>query len=393
MKLHSIKVSVVSLALIASTPTYAAITIYNDLASFLTNASYTSLEDFSSTTSTGYSLNDFSGSFTGFTLSNVANGDYSGIVTGSYGGATPPSAFDGQNYYGWADRNGDQAPTTTLSFNNPTTALGFDYFNTDYTDGYSITVNGQTHLYAPTNSSGFFGVIATGGETFTSATIQTAFFGGYVDTAGLDNVRVTAVPPPPPAPTSTTYNVKQTYSGPLVQTETLVDTGLGYSNILYHTTVDFTPTNLEVGDPNLFSSGLMTTTDFLYNVDTGVLSCAGTCEFTETLKNGDTIFGALVSHGASNYVLNDDPSTPYPFSQIEFTGEFMITGGTGMFKNATGYGTYTGVDDYVAMTQTLTSTFFVTAVPVPEPENYALLLMGCGLILVASRIQQSKGKV
>jgi len=27
---------------------------------------------------------------------------------------------------------------------------------------------------------------------------------------------------------------------------------------------------------------------------------------------------------------------------------------------------------------------------VPEPENYALLLMGCGLILIASRVQQSK---
>lgn len=31
--------------------------------------------------------------------------------------------------------------------------------------------------------------------------------------------------------------------------------------------------------------------------------------------------------------------------------------------------------------------------PVPEPENYALLLMGCGLILIATRVQQSKGKV
>ncbi|MFQ6332930.1 PEP-CTERM sorting domain-containing protein [Methylophilus sp. 3sh_L] len=180
-----------------------------------------------------------------------------------------------------------------------------------------------------------------------------------------------------------TYNVEQTYSGLFSQTVTEVDTGLGYSNILYKTTVNLLPNNLVSGDASLFSTSLTTSTEFLFNVATSVLSCAGVCQFTETLKNGDTIFGTILSNGPYATEANVDPAIASPFSKIWYTGDLLITGGTGLFAGATGYGTYKGVDDYTTMTQTLTSTFSVT--PVPEPEGFALLLVGLGLIGVLVR--------
>ena len=173
-----------------------------------------------------------------------------------------------------------------------------------------------------------------------------------------------------------TYQVEQTYSGIFSQTETLVDTGLGYSNILYQTTVNLTPTNLVSGDASLFSTSLTTSTEFLFNVATSVLSCAGVCQFTETLKNGDTIFGTILSNGPYATELNTDPAPQ--FSKIWYTGDLLITGGTGLFAGATGYGTYSGVDDYTTMTQTLTSTFRVTAVP--EPESFVMLFAGLAML-------------
>jgi len=185
-----------------------------------------------------------------------------------------------------------------------------------------------------------------------------------------------------------TYNVQQTYSGQFSQTETLVDTGLGYSNILYKTTANLTPTNLASGDASLFSTSLTTSTEFLFNVATSVLSCAGICQFTETLKNGDTIFGTILSNGPYATEANTDPAIASPFSKIWYTGDLLITGGTGLFAGATGYGTYSGVDDYTTMTQTLTSKFSVT--PVPEPENLVLLLAGFGVVV--NRVREDKNK-
>lgn len=181
-----------------------------------------------------------------------------------------------------------------------------------------------------------------------------------------------------------TYDVTQTYSGTFAQTTTDIDTGLGYSNILYKTTAHLTPSGLASGDSSLFSSSLTTSTEFLFDVATGVLSCAGTCQFTETLKNGDTIFGTILSNGPQATEVNNDPTIASPFSRIWYTGNLLITGGTGLFAGATGYGIYSGVDDYTTMTQTLTSTFSVT--PVPEPETFAMLF--AGLVVLGATVRR-----
>ena len=166
----------------------ASLITYTNKAAFLAAAGSLSTETFSSAT-VGTSTANYSGSFSNFTLTSVANGDKSGIATGTIAGAdniSIPSSFTGQNFYGWGNSNGGAGPTTTFTFTSGITAFGFDWFNTDMSDRYSVTVNSQSTVVFNYASSGFFGVIDTAG--FTSATIQTANYGGYLSTMGLDNV-------------------------------------------------------------------------------------------------------------------------------------------------------------------------------------------------------------
>ncbi|GGC88650.1 PEP-CTERM sorting domain-containing protein [Undibacterium terreum] len=199
------KISLAAIVLGAALSTSAQATIltFTNLAAFQAAAGQTTLETFSGAT-VGVSNNNYSGSFNGFSLSSVSNGDRSGIATGTIAtGASDntsiPGVFAGQNFYGWGDgsgANGGVGPTSTFKFAAGTTAFGFDWFNTDVTDAYSLTINGHTTTVFNFTSSGFFGVVATAGETFSLATIQTQTYGGFISTEGLDNVRVSAVPEP-----------------------------------------------------------------------------------------------------------------------------------------------------------------------------------------------------
>ncbi|HTD06053.1 PEP-CTERM sorting domain-containing protein [Undibacterium sp.] len=195
-------------AAVFSTSAQAALIAYTNLAAFQAASGKTTLEDFSNAT-VGFSNNNYSGAFTGFSLTSVSNGDRSGIATGSMAATGSdnyaiPAAFKGQNFYGWGNGSGNGSgnvgPTSTFNFATGTTAFGFDWFNTDVSDSYSLTVNGLTTtvftLAKNPAASGFFGIVATGGETFSLATIQTETYGGFISTEGLDNVRVSAVPEP-----------------------------------------------------------------------------------------------------------------------------------------------------------------------------------------------------
>jgi hypothetical protein len=186
-------------------PAHAALMTYTSLAAFQAAAGLTTVETFSSA-SVGYSAANYSGSFHGFNLSSVANGDRSGISTGTiaYAGddTSIPGAFVNQNFYGWGDSgDGSVGPTTLFTFTDAVTAFGFDWFDTDISDSYSVTVNSLTQIVLNTTSSGFFGVVGTDNESFTSASIQTAGYGGYISTEGLDNVRVAARVSAVPEPT------------------------------------------------------------------------------------------------------------------------------------------------------------------------------------------------
>lgn len=183
-------------------PAQATLTSYNSLTTFQAAAGTTTVETFTAAT-LGATTANYAGSFNGFNLTSVSNGDKSGIATSAFnsGDNYPiPLLFAGQKFYGWGEGNGGTGPTTTFSFVKPTIAFGFDWFNTDLTDDYSVTVNSLTQtVFAKAGSSaaqGFFGIIATGGESFTSARIQNVSNGGFVSTEGLDNVLVRAVPEP-----------------------------------------------------------------------------------------------------------------------------------------------------------------------------------------------------
>jgi len=203
MKLHSQKIMkktqlilAASLAL-AAAGAQASLITYTSKASFLAAAGSLSTETFSTAT-VGTSTANYSGSFSDFTLSSVANGDKSGISTGTIASGNDtsiPSNFTGQAFYGWGSSNGGVGPTTTFTFTSGITAFGFDWFNTDMTDNYSVTVNGQTTVVFNYTSSGFFGVIDTAG--FNTATIQTNAYGGYISTMGLDNVLTSSHVPEP----------------------------------------------------------------------------------------------------------------------------------------------------------------------------------------------------
>jgi len=177
------------------------IVTYTNLASWSAAAGPSTVEDFSSS-AVGFSTANYGPvAFNGFSISALSNGDNVGIANGAIGGfsTTPPAPFDGQNFFGWGDGgNGNEGATTTLTFTQPVFAFGFDWFNTDSTDRYQITLSpsGQTFVSPPFDftSQGFFGVVSD--TPIDSATISTLEFGGYVDTEGFDNVRVAAVPEP-----------------------------------------------------------------------------------------------------------------------------------------------------------------------------------------------------
>lgn len=201
MKALNIFATGVTLACAAiAVPAHATLTTYTSLAAFQAAAGSTTVETFSSA-SVGTSTGSYAGAFNGFTLSSTGNGDFSGIATGqiasSADNAPIPGTFLGQKFYGWGDSgNGNVGPTSLFSFTKAATAFAFDWFNTDYSDVYSVTVNGLTQDVFNISSNGFFGIVATNNETFTTASIQTATFGGFISTEGLDNVRVSAVPEP-----------------------------------------------------------------------------------------------------------------------------------------------------------------------------------------------------
>jgi len=204
----------VSLTAFNAIPAHAlSFTAYTDLASWQAAAGSTTVETFNSSPTGLFGQPSFGPiGFNGFSVSGSTNGDAIGIAqnTVANGGDNYPipGSFVGQNFLGWGNGgDGGVGPTTILTFaNGGTRAFGFDWFNTDFSDQYSITLDpgGNTYSAPPFTvassgtTSGFWGVVADG--LVQSATIQTQFGGGYISTEGLDNVRTatkaTAVPTP-----------------------------------------------------------------------------------------------------------------------------------------------------------------------------------------------------
>ena len=198
MKTLSLIASAV-LALAANTSANAAFVVYSDPVAFAAAAGSLHTETFASAPLSGNTTANYSRAFTDFTLSSAANGNYSGIVNNTYNGdGGAPASFLGQNFYGWGSNAGNTGPTSTFTV-AAASAFGFDFFNTDSTDRYTISINGVDRGAIGYISNGFFGVIANGADHINQVQIRTASFGGYVSSAGVDNVRVAANVVPEPS--------------------------------------------------------------------------------------------------------------------------------------------------------------------------------------------------
>jgi hypothetical protein len=200
---NNMKYLAAAIAVIAATPAIMpaaqAQTAYTDKAAFLTAAGSTQTETFSTATtgrfaSTGADGN-FSNAFDGFTITGKDFGNYVGIATGAISSGGPdyniPSSFTGQNYLTWGNITGNTV-SLTINFNAATTAFGFDWFNTDFSDQYAINLPGGTVFSGPPftlarngTTSGFFGLVSA--TPFSSVVITNNRFGGYISDEGMDN--------------------------------------------------------------------------------------------------------------------------------------------------------------------------------------------------------------
>lgn len=191
--------------ILAAASASATETAYTNKAAFQTAAGLTQTETFTTATTGLFASvgGVFNASFDGFKVTGQNNGNYVGIaqgVTGSSGVNTPiPSVFLGQNYLTWANAHTGLPRTgaiisLTINFNKATTAFGFDYFDTDVTDSYSINLPGGAVYNSPpfalasggSASTGFFGLVSS--TPFTSVEITNNQFGGYISDEGFDNV-------------------------------------------------------------------------------------------------------------------------------------------------------------------------------------------------------------
>lgn len=157
--------------------------------------------------STPYTAN-YSKAFGAFTLSSTNGGGLSGITNASLNAVDPfpPSSFSSL-FFGWASNgNTSTTPVIQLSFASPVSAVAFDWFSTDFTDSYKITVTGSStqKTFTSADVSGVFNSFADdvfsivgNGENILGLTIEfdpdnsvSSAGLAVISTMGIDNVRV-----------------------------------------------------------------------------------------------------------------------------------------------------------------------------------------------------------
>lgn len=170
----------------------AALIVYNNAVNWQNAVGAFNTETFGSSP-LSMSTTDFSQGFNGFTINATTFGELVGVTNDAStscqnGGLCAP--FANQNFFGWRNSNGGHGPD--LAFTGLTTAIGFDFFNSDPTDNYQIFVNGGLVGAFQTSNAGFFGIVATAGMTINTFSIMHNATGGFVGLAGIDNVRTAA---------------------------------------------------------------------------------------------------------------------------------------------------------------------------------------------------------
>jgi hypothetical protein len=163
-----------------------------------------------------------------------------------------------------------------------------------------------------------------------------------------------------------TYNIDESFTG----TFSLTDLGNGTGHIDH--ALNFS--SLLTGDSSIFSSAVSSYVS--YSTLPTFQLCTSGCSFTETLKNGDSLFGTVA--------FTTPPGTPDATNNFttSFGANITITGGSGLFAGATGSGVATGSDVWTSATggTSIQHTVAILTTPVPEPETYAMMLAGLGIM-------------
>ena len=205
---------VVCAALTASASSAGAVTNteYISKTDFLAAAGPTVVEDFNAETPRLFSVGSPE-SFTGFSVSVSALLDSSiGVLTAAeindpdrLGTIPNVPSTNPTNALGWYGNNtavgSSQGPTFSLEFTQPTTALGFDYFDSDNTDAFRIRVsNNDQPFNDPPWGPGFVGDAFFGIVSDTPFDrVDISFFppeGGFLGSFSMDNVYTSVVPVP-----------------------------------------------------------------------------------------------------------------------------------------------------------------------------------------------------
>lgn len=135
-------------------------------------------------------LEDFSGEANGsFTSRDF--GDFTGTLFNPAG--TTPSVISNEIRLQSTNSNS----FTRFSFDAPLTAFGLNWRNTDTTgDKIEMNISGNNYIFGSAGSSGFFGVVATGG-IFSNIDIgDSAGNGGALSYGYIDNFRYEPIPEP-----------------------------------------------------------------------------------------------------------------------------------------------------------------------------------------------------
>lgn len=187
---YQLELSLISASLLTLgfAPSAQALTFktFTDLNTFQAATAQLSLETFNSaatSTDKNHDLDDFE-IRSDMTWTRISEGTLTGNI-------------DGTSFLQLQSRNPNTS--ASLNFSSDISAIGFDWVNTDSSvDTLELIINGQSEIFGPANQRGFFGIIAMDG-LFDSVQFSDTEGGGYLQYAGIDNIRyghVQAVPTP-----------------------------------------------------------------------------------------------------------------------------------------------------------------------------------------------------
>lgn len=197
--------------LASSFSAHAAIITYNNEAAFNTAAggAVDTTETFASATE-GI-IPQAGESFDGFEISwvNGASSNMAVYITDNSFAGAQFAPFTTSEHLGWAEDSeyfngsGSYGPTVTATFDIPQTAVSFNWYDTDSSDEYllSISVDG-TNVSGFPSASGFDGTTFFGllsDTSFSTMTFTSYSPGGFVEEMGLDNLSFSSAPVPEPA--------------------------------------------------------------------------------------------------------------------------------------------------------------------------------------------------